>query len=71
MLVLLGRKMPDRIGNVKVSDLYCIDYFYICDETSKDTLEIPLEFGLRRRAGLDDWWFGSTVNAFYINFVKP
>ena len=26
----------------------------ICDENAKDTLEIPLAFGLRKRAGLDD-----------------
>ena len=42
-----------------------------CDENSEDTLEIPLEFGLRKRAGLDDWWFGPRVNALYINFVQP
>ena len=37
----------------------------------KDTLEIPLEFGFRKRAGIDGWFFGRTLNAFYINFVKP
>ena len=37
----------------------------------KDTLEIPLELGLRKRAGVDGWFFGRTLNAFYINFVQP
>ena len=37
----------------------------------KDTLEIPLEFGLKKRAGIDGWFFGRTINAFYINFEKP
>ena len=37
----------------------------------KDTLEIPLQSGLRKRAGIDGWMFGRTLNAFYINFVQP
>ena len=37
----------------------------------KDTLEIPLEFGLRKRAGVDGWFFGRTLNAFYIDFFQP
>ena len=49
---------------------WCVDNC-IVDEMSKDTLEIPLEFGLRRCAGLDDWWFGPSVTAFYINFDQP
>ena len=43
----------------------------IGDENVKDTLVIPLELGLRKRAGIDGWFFGRTLNAFYIKFVKP
>ena len=39
------------------------------DKIYKDTLEIPLELGLKKRAGYHGWFFGRTVNAYYIHFV--
>ena len=48
-----------------------VRYWLGLDEILKDTLEIPLRPGLRERAGLDGWLFGRTINAFYINFIKP
>ena len=47
-----------------------VRYWLGLDEILKDTLEIPLRPG-RERAGLDGWFFGRTINAFYINFIKP
>ena len=38
------------------------------DKIYKDTLEIPLELGLKKRAGYHGWFFGRTVNAYYIDF---
>ena len=48
-----------------------VRYWLSLDKTRKDTLEIPLTVGLRKRAGLNGWFFGPTINAFYINFIKP
>ena len=51
--------------------LYAISIRFVVIEIMKDTLEIPLDFGLRKRDGIDGWWFGPSINSFYINFVKP
>ena len=66
---MIIKSQSNRIGSTSIDQ-----FFYqirIGDENVKDTLEIPLELGLRKRAGIDGWFFGRTLNAFYIKFVKP
>ena len=67
----------------KVFSLICfpfkienVTFPYISFKFKKDSLEIPFEYGLQERSGIDGWWFiprnttslTSGVYGFYIEF---